>query len=156
MAMWQCLHCREETADNVDVCWHCGVPREVAASRESQAEPDDPSVPDQAEGGQATPGGRPERTLTQASLAVLLIRFMGLSVTAYGVVNGVVAIGHLLLLLRRFGLDHGWGYQLEYLIRPGVELVIGIYLLLGGQWVYNKLLTPVRRGTTEEDDSRDR
>jgi hypothetical protein len=141
------MYCREETADDVDVCWHCGMHREIAASRESQAEPDDPSAPDgkqerpdsdRADGDQATPA------LTHASMAVLLLRFLGLWITAYGAVGGVVAVGHLLLLLRRFGFDHGWGYQLEYLIRPGAELIIGLYLLLGGQWVYNRLLTPVR------------
>ncbi len=84
--------------------------------------------------------------MTQEGLAGLLLRFLGLCFTAFGVVSVATVVGHMFLLSTRYGIDDTLMryYHFESLIAPGTELIIGIYFLLGGQWVYDKILSPIR------------
>jgi hypothetical protein len=158
--MWHCSRCGEAIPDNFDVCWHCGAHDGGTASKEFQAEPDDRSVPDpKSELPEAdpttveemTPSGRPKRALTQESLAALLLRLLGLYLTVVGIVGGVAEAGYVVLLSNRLGLDNALRqYHFAYLIRPGAELIVGFYFLVGGQWVYDKILTPIRRSFPED------
>jgi hypothetical protein len=158
--MWHCSQCGEAIPDNFDVCWHCGTHRDGTAANDFQAEPDDPSVPDprpdssesdQAIGGERTTNGRPERALTQRDLGEVLLRVLGVLLAARGIIAGVGTTADLLVLWRKFGLDFGLGhFQWEFLVGPTAELMIGIYLLVGGQWVYEKVLTPIVRSSPED------
>ncbi len=153
--MWHCSRCGEAIEDNFDACWKCGARRDDAASEEFEEEPDDPSAPDtnsklpadRTSGDEMTPEGPPERVLTQEGLAALLLRFLGLCFTAFGVVSLVTVVGRIFLLSTTYGLDDAVRryYHLESMIAPGTELIIGIYFLIGGQWVYDRILTPIRR-----------
>ena len=99
-----------------------------------------------------TPIGPPQRPLTQENLAASLLRFLGLYFTAWGAVSAIAGAGHLFLLSTRHGIDDALRrYGLDDWIRPGVELIIGLYFLLGGQWVYDKILTPVGRRFSDDD-----
>lgn len=170
--MWHCSKCGETIPDNLDVCWRCGAHRDGAPLQEFRAGPDDPTVPDpksespesdQATGGEVAPSGRPKRALTQESLAALLLRLLGLYFATFGVVGAIAEAGLLLVLLRRVGLNAALEQNYRYFIRPGAELLIGAYFLIGGQWVYDKILTPLCRTSledvrtdTEEDGPDDR
>ena len=150
--MWQCSQCGEAIPDNVEVCNRCGLRRDGTASEEFQEELVDASAADgeselsesrQTTGDETTANEPPERTLTQEGLAGLLLRFLGLCFTAFGVVSVATVVGHMFLLSTRYGIDDTLMryYHFESLIAPGTELIIGIYFLLGGQWVYDKILT---------------
>ena len=112
--------------------------------------------PDEITGNEPTPRWPAQQALTQENLAALLLRFLGLCFTAFGVVGVATMVGHILLLSTRFGLDDAVRryYSFESLIVPGAQLIIGIYFLLGGQWVYDKILTPVSRPSPDDEFSR--
>ena len=154
--MWRCSNCGEAIPDNFDVCWHCGVHRDGALSLEFHAEPDDPTVPDpkselpapgQTAGDEAAPRARPEWAWTPGNLAALLLRLLGLYLAATGSVGVVGYVGHIMVLSRMHGLDQTFAtfYPIEYLCGPSFELILGIYFLVGGQWVYDKILAPMSR-----------
>ncbi len=168
--MWRCSHCGEASADTSDVCSHCGAHRHGAAGEKPHEVPDDFVAPeavvilpelDQPTSDEVKPQGPPERALTQAGFAAVLLRFLGLCLAAFGIIGGVVELGHLFLLATRVGIYEVTGlYKAEVFIRPAAEFVIGIYFLFGGQWVYDKILTPIDRSFSvdtpeeiEEDDS---
>jgi hypothetical protein len=119
---------------------------------------------DQTTTDEKTPSGRPERALTQEGLAHVLLRFLGVVLVARAIIVGVGTAEQLLVLWNSYGLDFGVRqYHWEYLVGPGAELMIGIYFLVGGQWVYEKVLTPIFRSSpadapqeTEEDGLDDR
>ncbi len=169
--MWLCWRCGEMITENVETCAHCGASRDATNSQEVQKGANDPSQPeakseqpesDEATSDELTPIWPRERPVTQEGLATLLLRFLGLCFTAFGVVAVATVAGHLLLLSTKYGLDDAVRrYRpLESLIGPAAELIIGVYFLVGGQWVYDKILTPVSRSfaddsapETEDDDS---
>ena len=99
-----------------------------------------------------TPAEPPERPLTQERLAAVLFRLLGLYLTAFAIIGFVADAGNLIIFSMRLGLaDALRGYHFnQSLIRPGAELIIGIYFLVGGQWVYKKLLAPICRGLSHE------
>jgi hypothetical protein len=161
--MWNCSRCGEAIKDNFDACWRCGTRRDGTASEELQEEGDDRSAstpepepldPDEARVDEPTPPAPPERPLTQENLAALLLRFLGLCLSVFGIASVVSVVGRLLLESNRYGLDDfvRHSYAFESLIAPAMELLIGLYFLIGGQWVYNRILVPVRR-TFPDDES---
>ncbi len=163
--MWHCSRCGEAIQDNFDTCGHCGARRNDAASHELQEETGNPFVPvPQAEllapepttDDEMTPDGPTERALTQESLATLLMRILGLYITAFGIISAIGEITGLVFLSRTLGADQALArYHFEALIHPAAELLIGTYLLIGGQWVYDKILTPIGRRSSEDDDFED-
>jgi hypothetical protein len=81
-------------------------------------------------------------------LATLLMRLVGVYFTAGAVIYGSEAAIHMLYAVRRFGLQEAitLGYwDMSRLGSSFVQLIIGVYLVVGGQWVLEKLLTPVGR-----------
>ena len=158
--MWHCSRCGEAIQDNFDTCRHCGARRDDAASRESPQEMDNPFVPvpksellapEPTTDAETTHNGPPERALTQESLATLLMRILGLYITAFGIISAIGEITSLVFLSRRYGADQTLAhYHFEALIHPAAELIIGLYLLIGGQWVYDKILTPIGRRPPED------
>ena len=171
--MWHCSRCGETIPEDFDVCWHCGTHRDGTAAKDFQAEPDDPTVPDPAPdpaesdqtGGGENAGIRSsERPLTQEGLAAVLLRILGVYLVARGIITCVWEATTLFVVSHQYGLDFGLrGYHWHYLVSPVAELLVGIYFLVGGQWVYEKVLTPIFPGSrqdapqeTKEGDSGDR
>lgn len=161
--MWRCLQCGESIADNFDACWCCGADRQGTASESLRPEPNESSVPrsksEPPESGQSAG----ERPLTQEGMAVLLLRFLGLYFAAVGIIGALDHIGSLLALSNEFGLDEALAnYRWYYVTRCAAEVIVGLYSLIGGQWVFDKILTPTTPvspedsvADTEEDSSVD-
>ncbi|NLS93531.1 MAG: hypothetical protein GXX96_15340 [Planctomycetaceae bacterium] len=160
--MWRCSQCGEAIPDNFDACWRCGTNRDGTASEDFRPKPDDASEPDpkseltecgRSVGGEVKFGGCSERALTRENLAELLLRFLGVCFTALGIIGGVEQVSYLLSLSREFGLNDALGhYQWWYLTRSAAELIVGVYFLVGGQWVFDKILTPISSVSPEETD----
>jgi hypothetical protein len=106
-----------------------------------------------AEAPAAGPQGRP---LTEAGFATVMLRLLGVYLTATALVSIVAGIGHIVFQVGSFELDRTINrYALDYFIHPVVEFLIGLYLLIGGNWVFNRLLTPTDRAPEDEDDWED-
>jgi hypothetical protein len=82
------------------------------------------------------------RQLTAESLATLLLRLLGVYFVAFGIIDGVREVISIILSTNRMNLELALAREWVYLLRPIMELSIGLYFLLGGQWVFEKLLTP--------------
>lgn len=155
--MWQCSQCGESIQDNLDKCQHCGRHRDGVLLAEIVEVTDEPLPTGAASelpqlgrtiGDELTPG----RPLTQEGLAAVLLRFMGLCIMAYAIGSAVDSITYLLQYsAERHRLESVLiSYYVRHLLRPGVEFAIGIYFLVGGQWVYDKILTPIRRSFPDD------
>ena len=165
--MWHCSQCGEGIKDEFNVCWRCGTNRDGTAPVELVEDADGSTAPgplkscepDQAMGDDATPGQHPGTQLTQEGLATLLLRFLGLWMAAFGIIGFAANIGRLFFEATSVGLDQAFKafrhYQLEPLIWPIVELVAGLYFLVGGQWVYERILTPIRRRSEDYESETD-
>jgi hypothetical protein len=83
--------------------------------------------------------------LTRENLAEVLLRFFGVYLVAYGLINAIVVVSSL-VSTNRFDLEEPLAPRhLFYFVHPAVELVLGLYFLMGGQWVFEKVLMPVVR-----------
>jgi hypothetical protein len=132
--MWVCARCGEKFADEFNVCQKCGAPR--AGGRG---------------GDEAAGNPPPNRPLTEAGFATVMLRLLGVCLATIGFLALVGMTGHVVVRAYKLGADKAFDrYSLDYFIYPLGELIAGIYFLLGGQWVFNKILTPVRQ--REDDD----
>jgi hypothetical protein len=90
------------------------------------------------------------RKVTEEGLAALLLRLLGVYFTAYGIIGGVKELVAMVLLTNKYSLELILAKEWTYMIRPVLEIIIGLYFLLGGQWVFEKLLMPYACGQMEE------
>ena len=90
------------------------------------------------------------RKLTAEALATLLLRLLGVYYAVWGIVGGVGKAGTIILAANRISLELALAREWVYLLRPIMELVAGLYFLLGGQWVFEKVLTPITRHAADE------
>ena len=129
--MWKCSRCGERIADEVDVCRKCGTPR--GESEKASRPP-------------------PDRPLTEAGFATVMLRSVGLYIAALGFIGVVSFFIQLAIRANRLGLDKAMDHlSLEFVVRPILELLVGAYLLIGGHWAFHKILTPVRRPPADDD-----
>lgn len=96
-----------------------------------------------------------EHALTLEGLATLLLRILGLYFVVYGITGLLGEAGLILLRVTNMSLEEGLrAYRWEYLVRPVAELIVGMYFLTGGQWVFDNLLVPIIR-SSEDDENAD-
>ncbi len=86
---------------------------------------------------------------SEAGLAALLLRLLGVYFTSVAVILLVDMATRLFVGFRQFGFDSVMSEFWPRLVSPVFELVVGLYLLIGGQWVYEKLLTPIARNSSQ-------
>ena len=91
------------------------------------------------------------RRVTEEGLAALLLRLLGVYFLVFGIIGGVSAVIQIIIATNKFGMDVALIREWNYLARPVLELAVGLYLLLGGQWVFDKLLTPLVRSPREDE-----
>ncbi len=130
--MWTCARCGESIADDVEVCRKCGRPR---------GESEKASQPPAA------------RLLTEAGFAKVMLRSIGLYIAALGFIGVVSFAIQLAMRINRLGgfdkaMEH---FSFEFVVRPILELLVGVYLVIGGHWAFHKILTPVRRPPADDD-----
>jgi hypothetical protein len=86
------------------------------------------------------------RRLNRERLAAVLLRLLGLYFLVLAVATGIMGAGNISLASSHFGWDAlVWGLVAVLSTRLAAELVIGTYLVLGGQWFFNKVLAPIAR-----------
>jgi hypothetical protein len=129
--MWKCALCGESIADDVDVCRKCGGPRD---------EVEKASLPH-------------HRPLTEASFAKVMLRLVGLYIAALGFIGVASFFIQLGIRASRLGgldkaMEH---FSFEFVVRPVLELLVGVYLLIGGHWAFRKILSPIRRPPADDD-----
>jgi hypothetical protein len=95
----------------------------------------------------------PDQPLTEIRFATVMMRLVGLYLAALGFVGIASFFVQLAIRVYRLGgldkaMDH---FSFEFVVRPVLELFVGTYLLLGGHWVFHKLLAPVRRPPSDDD-----
>ncbi|HEV3138565.1 MAG TPA: hypothetical protein VGZ26_11690 [Pirellulales bacterium] len=83
----------------------------------------------------------------------MMLRSVGLYISALGLIGVVDFVIRLAMRVNRLGgldkaMEH---FSFEFVVRPLVELLVGIYLLIGGHWAFHKILTPVRRPPEDDD-----
>lgn len=77
--------------------------------------------------------------------AALLLRLLGVYFTASGIIAAFAEGDRLMSLWSDFALtrDTTFWWDVAMAAHVIVELLIGLYLVLGGQWVYDRILAPV-------------
>jgi hypothetical protein len=80
----------------------------------------------------------------EQELAALLLRLLGIYFVAWTVTKGVAVANSVSLIAREFD----WGDPLTWeasldTASTVVALIIGIYFVIGGQWVFEKVLAPI-------------
>lgn len=105
------------------------------------------STPDPTEEGAPSGRRRPEERL-----AVVLLRLLGVAFVVCAVLSGMEEIGRISLYWREFGGDEtfAWAEAIS-LAEPAAELILGTYFVLGGQWVFNRVLAPIARRQSGPD-----
>lgn len=89
---------------------------------------------------------------TERSLAAMLLRLLGVYFLAWGLATGAEGLVKLHLVAVEFGLQQAFSqFWSHYLVSPGVQAIIGIYLLFGGKWVFEKVLMPIPRHPAIDD-----
>jgi hypothetical protein len=161
--MWQCPKCGNPVEDNFDVCWSCGTSRggveDPAFRREVGAgdagmSPTGAKTPSPASSASA-PTAESGSTWSEAGLAALLLRLLGVYFMAWAIIHVVEEVTRLVIAYREFSLDRVPPTHWTYLSYMAAEFLVGLYFLIGGRWVYEKILTPITHGPTEdarEDD----
>ena len=82
--------------------------------------------------------------LTEEGLGALLLRLLGVYFTAWTIISGIEDAGHIVLAWRKFGCGELVAMEAAIdLARLAPELIIGIYFLIGGQWVFDKVLARI-------------
>jgi hypothetical protein len=89
---------------------------------------------------------------SEAGLAALFLRLMGVYFAAWGVISGVDKLVSIIHTANAHDLDYALSVYGTYLVYPAMELVVGFYFVVGGQWVYNKILAPIRRRKQDDPD----
>jgi hypothetical protein len=173
--MWKCPQCGEKIVDESDACWNCGRVREGIVDEPPHAGPEaspgpivgaepadecimaeevideEPGDEDPANEDRAPAGPPLDRPLTEAGFATVMLRLLGIYFTAIAIVSLVPTVGRFLMETSRMGLGRAMDrWTFESFLRPVLELIAGIYFLVGGQWVFDKILTPVRRAREDE------
>ncbi len=142
--MWKCARCGERFGDELSVCRTCGTPRggEGFLARQDSSAPQ----------AHATGNSPSDRPLTEAGFATVMLRLLGVYFTMFGIIGLISSSAHFVSLASRFGLDRAMEryYIWDYLIRPIAELLAGISLIVGGQWILSTILKSVRRRPEDE------
>ena len=73
----------------------------------------------------------------------MLLRLLGIYYVAWAAIDGGSRAGSIWHIARELGWDDYLAWR--HTIQPAVELVLGIYFLIGGRWVFNRLLAPIPR-----------
>ena len=157
--MWQCLKCGNSIEDDLDMCWSCGTSRdgvEDPAFRPEEGAQDEPlaqrgrtmtDVQERSElpASSTNTDAQSDPVWSEAGLAALLLRLLGVYFMAWAIIGGADTAMRLFLASRDLGLDLVLSKHWTYLTYFLAELAVGIYLLVGGRWVYEKVLTPMAR-----------
>lgn len=109
------------------------------------------------QGDQQRVGGKKyhREEITIESLATLLIRLLGVFLAVCAILSVFDEAGRVMYVARWFkwGSDEMLVWQgVESVVRLTIGYVIGVYLILGGRWVLDRILTRV--GREDVDGSR--
>ena len=172
--MWQCSKCGKSVEDDFDICWSCDTSRdgvEDPTFRSEDGANGGPMAqgkktltgvqkPSELTAGSKTTDSQSDPGWSEAGLAALLLRLLGVYFTAWAIIHGAEEAMRLFLASRDFGLNSVLPKRWTYLTYLVAELAVGIYLLVGGRWVYEKVLTPIAENPmkstfdkTDEDSS---
>jgi hypothetical protein len=88
--------------------------------------------------------------ITLEALATLLLRLLGIYFIVFALTGVVAEAVRIIHAANKLSLDLALQAEWPYLVRPVVELILGSYFLLGGQWVFEKILTPMVHQPTED------
>jgi hypothetical protein len=114
-----------------------------------------PYEPPQSTAGESAPREPPERITSDARLAALLMRLLGIYFTVGAIVVASEAAIGFVQVSSIIGLEQALTGAFALYARLGgalVQLIIGLYLAIGGRWVLDKILTPVVRRWSDDDD----
>ena len=88
--------------------------------------------------------------ITLEALATLLLRFLGIYFIACAFTGGIAEVIHIIHASNKLSLEVALQTEWHYLAHPVVDAILGSYFLIGGQWVFEKILTPMVRQPTED------
>ncbi len=155
--MWKCLKCARPIEDNFDACWFCGTSRDGIEDPDFQSEEHIQQGPcdmiDEQEPTKSTlPPLRNQSNAcrSEEGIAALLLRFLGVYFTAWAFISAADKIVFLLAAANKHDLDYAVTRYWSYFAYPVAELIVGLYFLIGGQWVYDRLLVPIHRGSPDD------
>jgi hypothetical protein len=87
---------------------------------------------------------------SEEGIAALLLRLLGVYFTAWAFISAVDKIVYLIVTSNKHDLDYAVSRYWNYFAYPAAELIVGIYFLIGGQWVYDKVMVPIHRGSPDD------
>lgn len=77
-------------------------------------------------------------------LAQLLLRLLGIFFLALAVESGITEASRISIVSKRFGWDEFlWWTVAIGSTRLVAELIVGGYLVLGGKWIFGRILAPI-------------
>jgi hypothetical protein len=92
----------------------------------------------------------PGQLTSEEGIALLLLRLLGVYFMAKAFIAGWAAASAISVAIRRFPSSM-WTWEIPmWLSTPIGCLLIGIYFVVGGRWVFNRLLTPIRRRQSDD------
>ena len=157
--MWKCLKCARTIEDNFNLCWFCGTSRDGIEDPDFRPEErvvglcdmTDEQKPTEPTPATPPPPGPSTARWSEEGMAALLLRLLGVYFTAWALISAADKIVLLLLALNKHDLDYAVSKYWSYFAYPAAELIVGLYFLIGGQWVYEKLLVPIHRSSRDDD-----
>jgi hypothetical protein len=109
------------------------------------SESPDPSPAD------ATANLQTEGTWEEGRLAAILMRLLGVYFLGWAVISGVDEAVRLLIASNKYGLREMFPSHWTYLANIAATFAVGAYLLVGGRWVFEKVLAPMVPDSSEDD-----
>jgi hypothetical protein len=94
-------------------------------------------------------------TWREERIAAVLLRLLGVYFLAWAIVASIEEAVRLFFALRTndISLDDFLRMRGWYLAYLAAEFAVGIYLLIGGRWVFEKVLIPIVPGSSKDEDA---
>jgi hypothetical protein len=94
----------------------------------------------------------PKRFFREERLALFLLRLWGVYFLALAFFSGMTLPNQITCAWKEFHYDEFFAWQAAInLAIFAAELMIGFYCVLGGQWLFNRLLAPINHRPKNHD-----
>ena len=90
-------------------------------------------------------------TRSEERLAALLLRLLGVYFVAWAIISGIEEAVRLVIASNKYGLRDVFPGHWVYVCYSASMFAVGAYLLIGGQWVFEKVLIPLVPDPLKDD-----
>jgi hypothetical protein len=87
----------------------------------------------------------------EGRLAAILMRLLGVYFLGWAVISGVDEAVRLVIASNKFSLRELFPSHWSYLANIAATFAVGAYLLVGGRWIFEKVLAPIVPDSPDDD-----